>query len=489
MKKILSLLVIAVAASAVTIGAYEYLELGKKEVIIEKTQPESPFRYVDNTTPYSGAVADFTGAAEISTPAVVHIISTKISSYNTYDPWRELFGDDFFGGAPKNPQERRQQSSGSGVIISNDGYIVTNNHVVSAADEVEITLFNKESYMATVIGTDPTTDLALLKIEADDLPHLSFANSDDVRIGEWVLAVGNPFNLESTVTAGIVSAKGRNINILRDQYSIESFIQTDAAVNPGNSGGALVDLNGDLIGINTAIATPTGVYAGYSFAVPANIVNKVCEDLKNYGMVQRGFLGVMIRGVDSKLADEFDLDVNAGVYIDDLVEDGAAAEAGIEKGDVIVEIDGKTITGVPELQESVGSKRPGDEVKVKVNRDGKEKALTVLLKNKDGEAKITEKEEISPLLALGIDLKDIDIEELKKLGVNNGVKVEKVNDGLLRRNTKIRPGFIITKIDDKAMKSAKDVEVYFENKKTGKGMIEGFYPGIPGKVYYGYGLD
>ncbi len=488
MKKILSLLVIAVAASALTIGAYEYLELGQKQVIIEKTDAEPAFRYINNTEAGTG-LADFTTAAEISTPSVVHIISTKVSTYNAYDPWKELFGDDFFGGAPKNPQERRQQSSGSGVIISEDGYIVTNNHVVNAADEVEVTLFNKESYHATVIGTDPTTDLALLKIDANELPHLSFANSDDVRIGEWVMAVGNPFNLESTVTAGIVSAKGRNINILRDQYSIESFIQTDAAVNPGNSGGALVDLAGNLIGINTAIATPTGVYAGYSFAVPSNIVKKVCEDIKNYGMVQRGFLGVMIRGVDSKLADEFDLDVTSGVYIDDLVEEGAAAEAGIEKGDVIVKIDGKKITAVPELQESVGSKRPGDKVLVVVNRDGKEKELTVLLKNKDGEAKITEKEEISPLLALGIDLKDIEASQLAKYGVDHGVKVENVNDGLLRRNTKIRAGFIITKIDDKNVKTAKEVEEYFEKKKSGKGMIEGFYPGVPGKVYYGYGLD
>lgn len=489
MKKIASLVLIAFVASAATIAAYEYLGLGKTEVIIENSEPQSSFKQVENLVAPAAGIADFTGAAEISTPAVVHIISTKVTSVNAYDPWRELFGDDFFGGAPRNPQERRQQSSGSGVIISQDGYIVTNNHVVSNADEVEITLFNKESFKAQVIGTDPTTDLALLKIDSDNLPHLSFANSNDVRIGEWVLAVGNPFNLESTVTAGIVSAKGRNINILKDQYSIESFIQTDAAVNPGNSGGALVDLTGKLIGINTAIATPTGVYAGYSFAVPSNIVSKVAEDLKNYGMVQRGFLGVMIRGVDAKLVDEFDLDVNSGVYIDNLVEDGAAADAGMEKGDVIVKIDDKKITGIPELQESVGSKRPGDKVLVTVNRDGKEKLISVLLKNKDGEAKITEKEEISPLVSLGIDLTDVSLEELKKYGASNGVKVSAVKDGLLRRNTKIREGFIITKIDDKAVKTSKEVEDYFAGKKSGKGMIEGFYPGVPGKVYYGYGLD
>ncbi|MBI1183732.1 Do family serine endopeptidase [bacterium] len=489
MKKIGSFILIAFLASAATLAAYEYFDLGKREVIIEKTENPPAYQYVGTAMSEGTGVTNFTSAAEISTPAVVHIIATKVTMMNAYDPWRDLFGDDFFGGAPQNPQERRQQSSGSGVVISSDGYIVTNNHVVSNADEVEITLFDKESYKATVIGTDPTTDLALLKINAENLPYLSFANSDDVKVGEWVLAVGNPFNLESTVTAGIVSAKGRNINILRDQYSIESFIQTDAAVNPGNSGGALVDLGGRLIGINTAIATPTGVFAGYSFAVPSNIVNKVCEDIKKYGMVQRGFLGVMIRSVDSKLADEFDLNTTSGVYVDDVVEDGAADEAGIEKGDVIVKIDGKSIKAVPELQESVGSKRPGDHVNVVVNRNGKEKMLTVTLKNKDGEAKITEKEEISPLVALGIELNDLNSDELKKYDINAGVKVTEVREGLLRRYTKIREGFIITKIDDKVMKSAKDVEDYFTNKKTGKGMIEGFYPGVPGKVYYGYGLD
>lgn len=489
MKKIGSLLLIAITASAVTMGAYEFFELGKKEVIIERESVQPAFQYVGNTISGGAPATDFTDAAETSTPAVVHITASKVTAVNTYDPWKDLFGDDFFGGSQKNPQERRQQSSGSGVIISNNGYIVTNNHVVSNADEVEITLWNKESYSADVIGTDPSTDLALLKIDADKLPKLDFANSDDVRIGEWVLAVGNPFNLESTVTAGIVSAKGRNINILKDQYSIESFIQTDAAVNPGNSGGALVDLGGNLIGINTAIATPTGVYAGYSFAVPANIVRKVCEDLKNHGVVQRGFLGVMIQGVDGNLADEMDLKVNSGVYIQRLVENGSAKDAGLEEGDVIVDIDGSTITAVPELQEQIGSKRPGDKVKVTVNRDGKEKLLVVELKNKDGETKIVEKRDLSPLVNLGIDLSDLTATDLKKFGITNGVKVAKVNDGLLKRNTKIRPGFIITKIDDLSMKSTNDVEDYFKSNKKRKGMIEGFYPGVPGKVYYGYGLD
>lgn len=489
MKKIGSLLLIAIIASAVTMGAYEFFELNKTEVIIERQNVQPAFQYVANPMSNATPSTDFTEAAATSTPAVVHITSSKVTSVNSADPWRDLFGDDFFGGTQRSPQERRQQSSGSGVIISDNGYIVTNNHVVSNADEVEITLWDKESYTAEVIGTDPSTDLALLKIDADNLPTLDFANSDDVQVGEWVLAVGNPFNLASTVTAGIVSAKGRNINILKDRYSIESFIQTDAAVNPGNSGGALVDLNGNLIGINTAIATPTGVYAGYSFAVPANIVRKVCEDLREHGIVQRGFLGVMIQGVDGNLATQKNLKVHSGVYIERLTENGSAKDAGLEEGDVIIDIDGSPITAVPELQERIGSKRPGDKVKVTINRDGKEKLLVVELKNKDGEAKIVEKKEISPLVSLGIDLNDISPADLNKLGITNGVKVAGVTDGLLKRNTKIRAGFIITKIDDYDMKSTNDVEEYFNKNKKRKGMIEGFYPGVPGKVYYGYGLD
>ncbi|MBI3142544.1 MAG: Do family serine endopeptidase [Bacteroidetes bacterium] len=486
MRKFGILVAVALLASAATLATYEMFGLGQKEVVVERVEPTPSFRLVDNS-PVT-APMDFTAAAELSTPAVVHIVATTVSTLNTYDPWREFFGDDFFG-APQNPRERRQESSGSGVIISPDGYVVTNNHVVANAEEVEITLYNKESYTATIVGTDPTTDLALLKIEVENATPLSFANSDEVRVGEWVLAVGNPFNLESTVTAGIVSAKGRNINILQEQYSIESFIQTDAAVNPGNSGGALVDLQGNLIGINTAIATPTGVYAGYSFAVPSNIVKKVCEDIKKYGLVQRGFLGVMIRGVDSKLAAEKGLKVSSGVYVDEVVPDGAADKAGIKSGDVIVRIQGVNITAVPELQEQVGSKRPGDELSVVVNRNGSDKEITVQLKNKDGETGIVEKSELTALDALGIEIEDLESGELSKLGIPSGVKVTTVNDGMLRRYTKIREGFIITKIDDKPMASAQAVEDYLAKKQTGKGMMEGFYPGLPGKVYYGYSLE
>lgn len=487
-------MLVAVVASFATMAAYQFLGFGKTEVIVEQTsQPAVQYASTGKALapPPTGSV-DFIGAAEKSTPAVVHITSTHVQNYTQRDPLSDIFGDDFFRyfPSPDNSQkQRRSQSSGSGVIINNKGFIVTNNHVVAGADEVKITLHNKEIYDAEVIGTDPSTDLALLKIEEEGLDYLPMANSDDVRVGEWVLAVGNPFNLESTVTAGIVSAKGRNINILKEQYSIESFIQTDAAVNPGNSGGALVNTNGDLIGINTAIATPTGTYAGYSFAVPANIVRKVTEDLMKYGMVQRGFLGVMIRNVDGNLANQLDLDVTSGVYIDKLVENGAADEYGIEEGDVIVAIDNKAITSSPELQETIGSKRPGDAVSVTVNRDGKEKTISLTLRNKDGEARIIEKEEMEPTLALGVALRELSNEESKKYRVKGGVQVTDIENGKIRKHTKMRKGFVITGIDGKEMSSPDDVNSFFRNKTNGGVMIEGFYPGTPGKTYYGFGLE
>ena len=488
MKKIASILLIAVVTSLVTVWAYDQMRPNIHEVVIDRNANTPVYEYVDSSPTVTGSNVDFTDAAAKSTPAVVHITATVVSTVNTP---QNFLDDNFFRffPAPPGARERKSQSTGSGVIISNNGHIVTNNHVIDNATEVEVTLWNKEKIKADIIGTDPSTDLALLKIESTDLPTLQLANSDDVLVGEWVLAVGNPFNLESTVTAGIVSAKGRNINILKDQYSIESFIQTDAAVNPGNSGGALVDLNGNLIGINTAIATPTGVYAGYAFAVPSNIVSKVCEDLRNYGVVQRGFLGVMIREVDGNVAKELDLAVNSGVYVDRLVDKGAAEKAGIERGDVIIKIDDKIINAVPELQEAIGSKRPGDMVNVLLNRDGEEKIVPVTLRNKDGETSIIEKEAVQPLSLLGIDLEDLSVTEKGKLGISEGVRVAKVNDGHLKRHTKIREGFIITRIDGIKMENKEDVDEFFTKKQKGSGMIEGFYPGIPGKIYYGYGLD
>jgi Do/DeqQ family serine protease len=315
---------------------------------------------------------DFSQAAETIMPAVVNVTSiTEFKARSDAERrYMELFG---------SPEP--DQSTGSGVIISNKGYIVTNNHVIKGATQVEVTLYDKRKYKATIVGTDPSTDLAVLKINAEQLPTVEFANSDEAKIGEWVLAVGNPFDLNFTVTAGIISAKGRNINILgRQQRSIESFIQTDAAVNPGNSGGALVNSDGQLLGINTAIATPTGTYAGYSFAVPINLVKKVVSDLMEFGEVKRGYLGVVIQDMNSDIAKKENLSITQGVFVNELVDDGAAKKAGMQIGDVILKVNGIATKSVPELQEQIGSRNPGDEVTLTVYRNGQQKNLNIKLK-------------------------------------------------------------------------------------------------------------
>lgn len=315
---------------------------------------------------------DFTEAADRAMPAVVNITAT---TQNKPQNWQEYRYYKFFG------EPKPSQSTGSGVVINKDGYIVTNNHVVSGASKVEVTLFDKRKFEATIVGTDPSTDLAVLKIEADDLQTMELANSDDAKIGEWVLAVGNPFELNFTVTAGIISAKGRDISILNGQSSIESFIQTDAAVNPGNSGGALVNAQGQLVGINTAIASQTGSYTGYSFAVPMNLVKKVVQDLIDYGNVKRGFLGVMIQEITAESAQKMNLATVQGVYVSELVKDGAAETAGMQPGDVIVTVNNMNIKSVSELQEKIGSRNPGDIVNITVLRNNAKKDLAIKLKD------------------------------------------------------------------------------------------------------------
>lgn len=440
---------------------------------------------------------DFTQIAERVTPAVVHIRSSQTMTARGQERQANPFFDDdffrrFFGEpAPQQPQQRGPQvrmGTGSGVIVDAGGYIVTNNHVIAEADDIEVTLNNNRSYKAQVIGTDPTTDLAVIKIDEKGLPTVPFVNSDDVKIGEWVMAVGNPFNLTSTVTAGIVSAKARSINILREQYAVESFIQTDAAINPGNSGGALVNLQGGLIGINTAIASPTGAYSGYGFAVPANIVQKVMEDLVEFGVVQRGVLGVMIRSVNSSLAKEEGLDLTAGVYVDSLLANSAAAEAGIEPGDVIVAIDGMEVTSSSELQEYIARRRPGDEVKVTVDRNGKNRDFDVVLNNRTGSTELVVREtrEVSELLGAG--LQTLDASTARKLDIAGGVKVTELYAGKLRRQTQMQEGFIITKVDGKPVKSVDDLTAALEGKSGGV-MLEGVYEDIPGVHYYAFGLQ
>ncbi len=465
-------------------------------------------------TPVKGAVytlnkdneivpLDFTTVAEEVMDAVVHIKATRTSAYQGTqqyrqlpDPFRHFYQDDFFEHffgprfhfeTPRQEAPHVQMGSGSGVIINNEGYIVTNNHVIANADDIEVTLHDRRSYKATVVGTDPSTDLALIQIKEKNLPTLPLVNSDDVKVGEWVVAVGNPFNLNSTVTAGIVSAKSRTINILQDQYAIESFIQTDAAINPGNSGGALVNLQGGLIGINTAIASPTGAYAGYGFAVPSNLVSKVMEDLLKYGIVQRGYLGVTIRGVDGNLAREKELKVNSGVYVDSVAENSAAADAGIEAGDVIKEINGRKMVSVSQLQEMIARYRPGDELKLKVDRKGKEKDIKVTLKNSNGETGFVAENKSEILNFLGAEFKTLDKSTAGKLDIEGGVKINRLYSGKLRKDTDIKEGFIITKVDGKPVKSVEELGKVLQSKSGGV-LVEGIYEDVPGVYYYAFGL-
>lgn len=474
-----------------------------------------------NGTPVKGAVLtvdenneivplDFTAVAKEVMDAVVHIKSTQ-SAYASRnpqpyrilpDPFRDFFGRDpfeqFFGlpdqgrkyryESPKQQNPQLRVGTGSGVIINEEGYIVTNNHVIDNADDIEVTLHDNRTFKATVIGTDPSTDLALIQIKEMGLPYLPLVNSDDVNVGEWVLAVGNPFNLNSTVTAGIISAKSRNINILRDQYAIESFIQTDAAINPGNSGGALVNLQGGLVGINTAIASPTGAYAGYGFAVPSNIVNKVVEDLLKYGVVQRGYLGISIRGVDGNLVKEKELEVTAGVFVDSLMENSAALEAGMKAGDVILEVDEIEVKSAPELQEIIARHRPGDEVKVKIARGSKRIDLKVQLKNRDGEVKFLANNKDEILNILGAEFEELDARTARKLNIDGGVKVKKIFAGKLKRHTDMREGFIITKVDRRTVGTVDDLANILKNKNGGV-LIEGIYEELPGVQYYAFGLE
>ncbi|MEZ5023677.1 MAG: trypsin-like peptidase domain-containing protein [Chitinophagales bacterium] len=397
-----------------------------------------------------------------------------------------IFGDQYDSGP--------QLASGSGVIITADGYIATNNHVVEDADEITVTLNDKREYKAVLIGTDPNTDLAVIKINDKSLEHLSFANSDEVQVGEWVLAVGNPFNLASTVTAGIVSAKGRNINILREKagnVAIESFIQTDAAVNPGNSGGALVDLNGNLVGINTAIATPTGTFAGYSFAVPSNLVKKVVNDMIDYGVVQRGYMGVSITSLTAEQAEEFGIDDIQGVLVSEIVEGSGADDAGILPGDVITKINGITVKSSPELQELVGTYSPGDKINVEFVRKNKTENKDVTLKSRDNDTSLITKKSnanASKVDLLGAVFEELTPEEARNLKIRGGVKVKKIKDGILEESTQMKAGFVITKVNNRPVYSISELEEVL-NGYTGDGvLVEGKYPGISGTKYYAFGM-
>lgn len=423
---------------------------------------------------------DLTYAAENAVQAVVNIEVTKtVQGQSTIDPFFQFFGIPQGYGAPST---REAKAGGSGVLITADGYIVTNNHVVDGAHTLKVKLYDGRTFEAKIIGTDPTTDVALLKIEGAEFPFLKFGSSDALRLGEWVLAIGSPFDLQSTITAGIVSAKARNLGAIPSQYSIESFIQTDAAVNPGNSGGALVNTAGELVGINTLIQSQTGSYIGYSFAVPSSIVQKVVVDLKEYGVVQRALLGISYQDITAEFLEaygkEYGISEIGGAYVAEVVENGAAADAGIQKGDIITEIDGNAIGAKARIGEIIATKRPGEKVKISIKRDGKVKHFEVTLRNKAGKTEPVSKQDLASLQSLGGAFEDVSRRVAQNLGIKGGVKVTQVHEGGFLDKARVRPGFVITHLNEVAVGSVAEMESLLESGKVGDKVtsVDGIYP-------------
>lgn len=432
-------------------------------------------RFANLPEKFDAGIFDFTYAAENTVHAVVHVKNTKFQ-YQRSNPLYEWF----YGERSRSSEPVPVTGFGSGVIISPDGYIVTNNHVIEGSDELEVVLNDRRTYSAELIGTDPSTDIALIRIKEKELPFIPYGDSDNLKLGEWVLAVGNPFNLTSTVTAGIVSAKGRNLGILPDQYRIEAFIQTDAALNRGNSGGALVTTNGELIGINTAIISPNGAYSGNSFAVPVNIVKKIVADLLEFGEVQRAVLGVTIVDLNAEMAEEIKIDEISGVYISGLTENGAAVNAGIVEGDVIVGINELEIKSVAELQEQLSRYRPNDKVTIIVKRGNKKKPYDVVLRNREGNVRLLP----SVKLTDGARFLEADSDLKSKLGIDYGVQITELQAGKLEQ-AGIKEGFVITHINDREVRSVNQVKNILNQQKEGASLeLEGVYPG--GRYVYVY---
>lgn len=491
MKKIIGYFIVGLLSAGLALGMYGlFFSPSHTTSLPEQQQPVHNTGFYRFTGLTAGESNSFVEAANIATPAVVHIRTTikQQAGRRSVNPFWDFFGEGF------NTPQRPQQGAGSGVIITPDGKIVTNNHVIENADEIEVTLHDNRTYKATLIGADPSTDLAVIRIEEKGLSFLQFGNSDAVQVGEWVLAVGNPFNLASTVTAGIVSAKARNINILRERagnLAIESFIQTDAAVNPGNSGGALVTLDGKLVGINTAIATPTGSYTGYSFAIPSNLVRKVVTDIGEFGIVQRGYLGVNISDVNSEIAKDLKLPRVEGVYVADIVKGSGAEDAGLKSGDVIIKVNGVLVRNTPELQEQVALNRPGDKVDIDFIRDGKTLSRSVTLKNRDNTIKLLTKEDapVKGILAeLGAEFEEVKGEEARRIGISRGLRVKNINNGTLKNNTNIEKGFIITRVNNTQVGTVKELEQILEQSRGQGVLIEGRHPDKAGTRYYAFGF-
>ena len=491
--KLLGFFAAVVAVSVATNLATNYIS-SKSNNDYAFQNNKIPASYANFASAASAMETDFTVAAELSIHAVVHV--------KTKTPIKQRFGGfgglsdpflEFFFGPQQQPQREQpqqqqdipmQEGSGSGVIISNDGYIVTNNHVIDRSKEIEVTLNDKRTFKAKLVGADPSTDIALLKIEAEDLPVIIFGNSDAVKVGEWVLAVGNPFNLTSTVTAGIVSAKARNINIINSQMRIESFIQTDAAVNPGNSGGALVNTRGELIGINTAIASQTGSYAGYAFAVPTSIVQKVVTDLRQFGVVQRAVLGISMGDITDQLAKEKNLKTMEGAFVGEVIENSAAEKAGIKKEDIIIQINGVDVKSAAQLQEQVGRYSPGDKITVTVLRDNKKITLNAELKNRQGNTGVVSSN--TNIDVLGATFKEPDSKTKAQFQLSYGMEVKSVSKGKFQE-AGIKPGFVIVKINNQAIRSTDDIESVFDAAINTSDQfkvlnIAGIYPN--GKVTY-----
>ncbi len=446
--------------------------------VVQTTMDGARFRTVSLT---QDNWPDFTYAAESAVDAVVYV---KVSATQTMQQAPNSIFDFFFGFPQQGaPQQREKVGSGSGVIIREDGYIVTNNHVIEGATKIDVTLNNNQTYPATLVGTDPATDVALLKIEANGLPVVPFGDSDKLRLGEWVIAIGSPYDLRSTITAGIVSAKGRSMPNYSGEFKIESFIQTDAAVNPGNSGGALVDKAGNLVGINTAIISQTGSYAGYSFAVPVNIVKKIVYDLMDYGSVQRAVLGITMQEIDDKIANDLKLSSRNGVYIVEVSKSGAADKAGIKAGDVLIAIDSTMLTNSASVQETVSRFSPGDEAVVTVIRDGKQKKLDVKFKGTAQENGT--RADDGSVAFYGSSIKAASEETLEKLGIKNGVEIVELGPGKLME-AGATEGFVIQYVNDHPVKTPEDViEIVKKSKRTV--FIEGTTPsGRTG--YFGFGV-
>jgi serine protease Do len=490
MKTKLRILGLGVLGGMIPLGMYVFFAQNNETSLSDQVIDGNSDYYARAASMYANPMMteNFVDASESTINSVVHVTTKVVKTTIQQDPFFEFF----YGPGSGNKEFKQYGSgSGSGVIVSSEGYIVTNNHVIDNASEIEVILNDNSKYTAHVVGADPSTDVAILKINAPNLKPIALGNSDDLRIGEWVLAVGNPFNLTSTVTAGIVSAKARNINLLTDRTQnnvvpIESFIQTDAAVNPGNSGGALVNTKGELVGINTAIASQTGSYSGYSFAIPVNLVNKVMRDLIDFGVVQRGFLGIQIADISQEIKEKNNLPSLKGVFVSKVNEDGSADKAGMKDGAVILKVGMKEVNSVASLQEEIGKRRPGDKVALTVrNKKGSEEVLEVVLRNSSGETNLLSKNEITKNSALGATFANLTDKEKKELNISYGVKIKTLNTGKLK-GLGLEEGMIITKINNEPVES---VEQLTTKLSTGnKGILLEVMTKSGKKDYIGFGL-